>query len=193
MKEQLYKLAKSIKERRSSMGLKLKDLAERAQISKSLLSKIENNRTIPSLPVIMRIAQGLQTNLGDLASGIEIDDVHDYIIVRKTEREIKIKEEAVGFRYESLVTQFIDNLLFEVSILTLKKGAKRKPVSSDGNEFVFILQGSIDFHLGHDKFHLTEGDAIFFDGRIPHVPRNTSKEDTVFLVVYLIEQSNEEK
>jgi len=193
MDKQLYKLARAIKKRRSSMGFGLKELAAKAHISKSLLSKIENHRTIPSLPVILRIAQGLQTNLGDLAAGIETDDTHDYIFIRKNERRTEEKEKAIGFQYQSLVMQFINNFLFEASILTLKKGAKRKAISSDGSEFLFILQGSIEFQLGQEKIGMEEGDAFFFDGRIPHVPRNTGERNAIFLVVYLIEQSNEDK
>jgi len=127
-----------------------------------------------------------------LASGIEVDDTHDYIMVRKNERKREEKEEAVGFQYQSLIIRIINNLLFETSILTLEKGANRKAVSSDSSEFLFILKGSIEFLLGQEKLFLSDGDAFFFDGRIPHVPRNVGEGNAVLLVVYLIEQSSEE-
>ena len=59
-----------LKEIRKSKGLILQAVAERAGISKSLLSKIENFRTIPSLSVLYRIAEALQTDLADLVSRV---------------------------------------------------------------------------------------------------------------------------
>ena len=58
MEKLLYNLAIAVKERRRSLGFGLKELADKARVSKSLLSKIANHRTIPSLPVLLRIARG---------------------------------------------------------------------------------------------------------------------------------------
>ena len=190
--KQLFKLATTIKQRRKAQGLNLEALAGRAGVSKSLISKIENHRTIPSLPVILRIAQGLKTNLSELSAGIEVKDEYSYILVRKNERLNEEKEEAVGFQYQSLVMENINNIFFETSILSIEKGAKRKPVSSDGSEFLYILKGSIEFLLGEERILLTKGDAFFFDGRIPHVPINIGEQQAELLVVYLIEQNREE-
>ena len=191
-RKDLYRLAQAIKERRKALGLNLEDLASRAGVSKSLISKIENYRTIPSLPVIMRIAKGIKSTLSDLAFGIEDEEDSTYILVRKNERQKFEKEESSGFVYQSLVMRNINSLLFETSILTLEPGAKRQPVSSDGYEFLYVIKGSIEFLLGSEKIILSEEDAFFFDGRVPHVPINNSNEPVEYLVVYLIEQSKEE-
>ena len=191
MEKQLYNLSIAVKERRVSLGFGLRELADKAQVSKSLLSKIENHRSIPSLPVLLRIAQGLQTNLSDLSAGIETDNADEYVLIRKNERKKEVRENAVGFRYQSLIMRFIHNILFEASIVTLSTDAKRKAVSSDGSELLYILRGSIEFRLGQERILLEPGDALFFDGRIPHVPRNVGRESAEYFVAYLIEQSNE--
>ena len=188
----LFKLAQAIKDKRKSLGLSLEALASRAAVSASLISKIENSRAIPSLPVVLRLAKGLQTSLSDLAAGIDEQDDREYIVVRKNERQKQEKEEAVGFNYHVLVMRAMHDLLFDSSILSLEKGAKRKAVSSDGYEFLYILKGSIEFCLGEETILLDEGDAFFFDGRIPHVPKNIGDQTAEFLAVYLIEQSGEE-
>jgi len=191
LKIQLYKLATAIKQRRKARNLSMEELASMAQVSKSLISKVENSRTIPSLPVLLRLAQGLQTSLSELAGGIDELDDSEYILVRKNERQLQEREEAIGFIYHSLVTRNLNNYLFISSILTLGKDARRKPISSDGYEFLFILKGSFEFSLGEEKILLNEGDTFFFDGRIPHVPKNIGDGQAEFLVVYLIEQSSE--
>ena len=191
MEKQLYNLSIAVKERRVSLGFGLRELADKAQVSKSLLSKIENHRSIPSLPVLLRIAQGLQTNLSDLSAGIETDNADEYVLIRKNERKKEVRENAVGFRYQSLIMRFIHNILFEASIVTLSRDAKRKAVSSDGSELLYILRGTIEFRLGQERILLEPGDALFFEGRIPHVPRNVGRESAEYFVAYLIEQSNE--
>jgi transcriptional regulator with XRE-family HTH domain len=192
-KRSLFKLAQAIKEKRKALGLSLEELASRASISASLISKVENSRTIPSLPVALRLAKGLQTSLSELAASIDEQDDHEYMLVRKNERQKQEKEEAVGFIYHALVMRTVNDLLFDSSVLLLEKGAKRKAVSSDGHEFLFILKGSIEFRLGEEKIFLNEGDAFFFDGRIPHVPKNIGDQTAEFLAVYLLEQSSEER
>lgn len=190
--KQLYRLATAIKERRKARGMNIEDLATRSSVSKSLISKIENRRTIPSLPVILRIAQGLQTNLSELATGIEVDEEHDFQVIKKSERKIVEKENAIGFQYQSLFTKNKGNFLFDSTILTLMKGSRREPVTSDGSEFIYVLKGSSAFILGQETINLEEGDAFYFDGRIPHVPRNLHDELVELLVVYLIEKSRDE-
>lgn len=58
--ELIGRIGKRIKALRNARGLTLQLLSERAHITKGLLSKIENSRTIPSLPVFLQIVQGLK-------------------------------------------------------------------------------------------------------------------------------------
>ncbi len=193
MEASLFKLAKAIKKRRQERNLNLEELAALAGVSKSLISKIENFRTIPSLPVIIRLAQALHTNLSELSAGIESNvDAEEYIVVRRDEREREEREEATGFIYHTLAMRNIGGILFESSILTLERDARRKPVTSDGHEFLYILKGSIEFFFGDHKIELHQGDAFLFDGRLPHVPKNIGRGEAEFLVVYLIDKSSEE-
>jgi len=191
-KRQLYRLATAVKERRKALGLSLEVLAGRSDVSRSLISKIENRRTVPSLPVILRIAQGLHTNLSELAFGIEEEVERDYQVIKKNERKIIEKEDAVGFQYQSLHCRTIGSFMFDSAILTLKKGSRRTLVTSDGGEFIFVLKGSVAFVLEQDTIRLEEGDSFYFDGRIPHVPKNVSEEEAELLVIYLIEKGRDE-
>ena len=183
----LITIGLQIRRIRKDKNLRLQEIANRTGLSKSLLSKVENFRTIPSLPVLLRISNALNVDMAELVKGINKKHKQSYIIVRKNERKIIERENARGFIYESLViTENKKTSLFESFILTLKKDSKRKPVSTDGNEFLLILKGEIEFEYGKEKILLRNGDSIFFDGRIPHVPRNTSQSEAKILVIYLL-------
>ena len=188
MKEiNLITIGLQIRRIRKDENLSLQEIANRTGLSKSLMSKVENFRTIPSLPVLLKISDALNVDMAELVKGINKKDKQAYIIVRKNERKIIERENSRGFTYESLIiTENKKTSLFESFILTLEKGAKRKPVSTDGNEFLFILDGKIEFEYGEKKIVLEEGDSIFFDGRIPHVPRNISQSEAKILAIYLL-------
>ncbi len=186
-KNNLINLGISIKRERKSKNMRLSEVADIAGVSKSLLSKIENFRTIPSLPVLIKITNALKINIGELFSELEETKEPDYIITRRDEMEVVKREKSKGFLYQSLILKSRKDFFFESFIVTLEKGSERKTVSTNGDEFLFILEGSIDLILGNDRISLCGGDSIYFNGRIPHVPKNTSEGKTRFLIIYLVE------
>ena len=52
-------------------------------------------------------------------------------------------------------------------------------------EFKLILSGSLEYVIDKESTTLNEGDAIFFDARLPHFPKSTS-EEVKMLVIYFI-------
>ena len=180
------KIGLRIRKIRKEKNLSLQDVVDKSGLSKSLISKVENFRTIPSLPVLSRIADVLKVEVAEIVKGINEQKKHPYIVVRKGDRETIKRESAKGFVYESLITQNVMGSLFESFVLTLKKGAKREPISTDGDEFLLILKGKIEFHYGREKIILEEGDSMFFNGRVPHVPENIGQDEARFLAIYLL-------
>lgn len=182
----LIKVGLRVKEIRKKRNFSLQDVADRSGLSKSLISKVENFRTIPSLVVLSRIAEVLKVTVAEIVKDMEKANELSYVVTRKNERKVLQRESAEGFIYELLITENTNNSIFESFVLTLKKGARRKPVSTDGYEFLFILEGEIEFHYGRERIILRKGDSIFFDGRANHVPENIGKNEAKFLVVYLL-------
>src|SRR6185369_6793737 len=91
-------IAKKIKEIRLQQGVTLSDLSKRTVLSKGLLSKIENGRTIPSLPVFMNLAKALNTNPKDFFEGTLSGRKH-YLHLKQTEYTSANKEDRPGFDY----------------------------------------------------------------------------------------------
>ena len=74
----------------------------------------------------------------------------------------------------------------EIALLTLDSKAERAKVSTSGFEYIYIVKGVVQYELDNETFELEEGDSLFFDGNIPHVPRNGTDAEAVLLVIYLI-------
>ena len=66
----LIQISNRIKERRREKNITVQELAQRANVSKGLISQIENSRTIPSLMVLIEIVKALEIDLNDFFKSI---------------------------------------------------------------------------------------------------------------------------
>ncbi|MBK7870966.1 MAG: helix-turn-helix transcriptional regulator [Saprospiraceae bacterium] len=179
-------IGRRIKQVRSEKGLKLTELAENAGISKGLLSKIENGRTVPSLPVLLSVIKALQMVPEDFFKNMSYEPPRRYI--HKSAAEIipiQKEEEAVGFNYQHILEQAFENFTVEAVILEILPNSKREKVSVDAYEFKYVLKGEINYQIDDEFILLQEGDTLLYDGRIPHVPHNNTKQPAKMLVLYL--------
>ena len=185
--ELILLLGDKIKSKRVQKNITLGELAAKADVSKGLISQIENNRTVPSLPVLFNIIHSLGEDLKTF-----FEDMHDHInngkvlIIRKGEEKEFKKEPVKGFSYKRILTRTITSETTDVVLLELKKGAGRKQmIQTDAFECKYILKGKIEYEVQKEKFILNTGDTIFFDGRTAHRLRNIGAGNALIFVIYL--------
>lgn len=182
----LLSIGKKVHEIRTSKKMKLVELAALANVSKGLLSQIENGRTIPSLPVLLQIIKALDIGYSAFFEGIENQPAGNYILQRKEHYTRIEKEEARGFSYFSILSESIGNMALQFNMLELGPNAEREKVITNGYTYLFLLQGEVNYILEKEVLTLREGDSLFFNGNIPHVPRNDSGFPARILVVYML-------
>jgi|SRR6186713_1359186 len=185
--ELLLLLGDKIKTKRTQKNITLEQLAVKAGVSKGLISQIENNRTVPSLPVLFNIIHSLGEDLKTF-----FEDMHDtasnnrVMIIRKGQEKIFEKEPVRGFSYKRILTRAVVSQATDIVMLELKKGASRKNmISTDAYECKYVLKGSIEYQVEQETFILHEGDTLFFDGRAKHRLKNAGDTDALLLVIYL--------
>ena len=193
MRQNLIKLGSKVKALRKERGLTLAVLSDMTELTAGLLSRIENFRTIPSLPVLLKIAGALSVSPSELLAGIGAAESHQWTLIRKNDRKIVERENSSGFRYEMLLDTESGSSNLQSMILSIDPGAKREKVTTDGDQFIFILNGEIIFQIGEDSINMASGDLLFFDGSIEHVPENTGSETAVLLAVYLLKDKEAKK
>jgi transcriptional regulator with XRE-family HTH domain len=185
----LIQISNRIKDRRREKNITVQELANRANVSKGLISQIENSRTIPSLIVLIDIIKALEIDLN-----VFFKDIHSgsnnfpLIIRRKEEYHHFEKEHAEGFHYQRIFTQSIKNSTVDIVILELEPDAYRPQVETEAYEYKYILKGNIEYQFGDESYVLYEGDSMLFDGRISHTPKNTGTEKASMLVIYFFEE-----
>lgn len=185
----LIQISNRIKERRREKNITVQELAVRANVSKGLISQIENSRTIPSLIVLIDIIKALEIDLNEFFKDMRSKSDHLPVLVkRKHEYDHFEKEHADGFHYQRIFTQSISQSTVDIVILELEPDATRPLVETEAFEYKYILAGQIAYQFNDDIITLNQGDSMLFDGRIPHTPKNTGDTMASMLVIYFFEE-----
>jgi len=184
--ELINRIGKRIKELRRERGLTLQVLSERSQVTKGLLSKIENSRTIPSLPVFLKLIQGLEMSAKDFFENIALLHGKNYLHIKRKDYQAIQKEDRPGFDYQFILGQSLMNNTLEAVLLTVHPKADSIPTTTDGFEFKYIISGRCHYYLDGEQILLEEGDSLYFDATKPHHPVNNFRKKVVMLVLYFL-------
>ena len=127
----LIQISNRIKDRRREKNMTVQELATLANVSKGLISQIENSRTVPSLIVLIEIIKSLDIDLNVFFKDIRHKGADfPLLIKRKNEYEHFEKEDAEGFNYQRIFTQSIKNSTIDIVILNLEQNASRPLVET---------------------------------------------------------------
>ncbi len=169
---------------RDSMGLSLRELADRTAVSAPMLSQVERGETSPTLSVATRIAAGLELTLSQL---LRLDESGAVSVVRARER-LKGGTGRRGHVYEVL-TPPLPGQRAEVAFHTLAPGAATggagdPPLHEPGSrETTVVLDGALRLLCDGEAHDLETGDAVTFDADLAHHFENPNDEDARFLAV----------
>lgn len=165
------RLGRKIKDLRQEKRLTLQELADLTGLSKPLLSQIENDLVIPPLATLLKIAKGLKVGIHFFFE--EPEDRRKLVLVRAGEqmgsRRRPKGDAAEGYLYRSLApglrNKHMEPFLVEFELREWDDGYF---YSHDGEEFIFILEGELEFHFGKELYLLRAGDSIYYDSSEQH-------------------------
>lgn len=188
MEDILVNLGKQLKKVRVNKNLSLKQVAEMSDLSIGLISKIENFRTTPSLPVLLRIMQSLEIDLSEL--NLSSNNKEPYILIKKGEGTLEDREDSRGLEYNFLFSDSITNSNLRVYIINVKQDTYREPISTDAIELLYVIKGKLKYSLNEEDIELEEGDILFFDGSTPHALQNKYTKTATLLKIYMIQKND---
>ncbi len=184
----LVQISQKIKSIRKDKNLTIQEIADRAGVSKGLISQIENSRTFPSLLVLMQIIKSLEVDLNYFFNNLSLDGREAPILVLRKEEYKKFEKEPVsGYQYERILTRKVKSGAVDFVLLEIQPGAERDFVTTDAFEFKYILKGAVKYLFRNQTIDLHEGDSMLFDGRLEHNPVNEGTDPVKMLVVYFFE------
>ena len=170
------KIGEKINGLRKSRGVSLKELAERTGLSETVMSQIEDDIVAPPIPALLKISKALGVEIAYFFSEERSDRKFDIVRVnerKKVERKVpQRKTIPLSYSYEMLSSHRKENhmqpFLVEFDIDIEEEVA---PVSHEGEEFLFLLEGELEYKLENEIVTLKKGDSIYFDSQIPHAFR----------------------
>jgi len=172
------KIGEKIKHLRIKNGLTQQELANRCELSKGFISQLERDLTSPSIATLVDILECLGTNLKDFFN----DNENEKIIFKKEDVFIQENKE-LGYYIQWIVPNAQKNRM-EPIIMTLEPGgSSEEDDPHDGEEFGYVLSGSIYLHLGNRKFRAKKGESFYFRPNVVHYISNETKNRAVVMWV----------
>ena len=178
-----------IKQIREMKKVSVEELAERSGMDTSLILKIEEEKNVPSLAPLIKIARALGVRLGTF-----LDDSDSYgpVVVRSGEYQ-------KGARFTSQTSEAREHLNF-FSLAFDKAGRNMEPFivdiepglqsdymlsSHEGEEFIYVLEGEVEINYGKEVYRLAKGDSIYLDSIVLHnVHAGNNQSAKILAVVY---------
>lgn len=170
---------KKIKALRLQNNLTLKDLSEETGLSLSFLSQIERGASSLSITSLKKLADALGVSM---IFFFEEEKENQNYLLKKQDQKI-FKMNGGEQRYARLSGIFPDRKLEPVKVILPPNMKEEHSYSHPGEEFYYILQGEVIFHLNDDCHHMMAGDTIHFPSEILHAWENPTSEETIILSV----------
>jgi transcriptional regulator with XRE-family HTH domain len=165
-------VGEKIKSLRESKNITRQEMADRSGLSLEQIISIEEDVNLPSLAPLIKIARVLGVRLGTF-----LDDSAGLgpVITKKTDKieGISFSNDAVHSRkhmdYFSLSKTKAGRHM-EPFIIDIAPVAELNFTSSshEGEEFIYVLEGTIEINYGKDTYALAAGDSIYYDSIVAH-------------------------
>jgi mannose-6-phosphate isomerase-like protein (cupin superfamily)/DNA-binding XRE family transcriptional regulator len=180
-----------VRELRLNADRTLDWLADQTGFTKGYLSRIENGKKTPPIATLARIAEAFGVGLATLVRSSRdqpaaaAGDAPMYSVVRHRQRPRVVRGgTAFGYDYVSLSRPTALRRMEPFLFTFPREIDKTVFFEHEGEEFVFILTGQVEWRMGHEKLVLQAGDSVHFDARLPHRGRALKGDATALVVVY---------
>jgi len=185
-------LGNTIRDIRQKHGLTIADVATLAGISRGMLSKIENAQTATSLETLSRLSHALGVSLATLFRSYDVRAGSAQLVKKDEGMEVVRRGTKRGHTYHLLAYDQGPKKTFEPFLITIDHESETFPIfEHPGTEFIYMLEGCIEYRHGQNTYVLSPGDSLTFEGDIPHGPEKLIQCPIRFLTVLMYPNATE--
>jgi transcriptional regulator with XRE-family HTH domain len=184
MKEKMKEIAQRVSELRKLSDVKPEEMAVYLKIPyETYIGYEEGKNDIPA-SVLYEIAQKLKVDMGLLLTGEETR-MHIFTVTRK-DKGVRV-ERRKQYKYENLAEKFVHKKAepFIVTVKPRTDEGKPNTNSHPGQEFNYLINGSLKMYIHDNEIILEEGDSIFFDSSYEHAMEALNGKKAKFLAIIL--------
>lgn len=185
----INEVGEKIKLIREKKLISIEELAIRSNLDIEQIKLIEDNKILPSLAPLIKIARSLGVRLGTFMD----DNEQLEPVVTLSEEKFK----GASFSNKNLKARSHMDFFalakdkagrhMEPFIVDIKPGDENDFMlsSHEGEEFIYVLEGSIEVNYGKEIYVLNAGDSIYYDSIINHnLHAYENKPAKIIAVVY---------
>ncbi len=184
MSDKIKQVAMRIKSLREIKGVSADAIAKKLKVSNEQYESYENGSADIPVSILYEIANEFNVELTSLLTGEE-PRLDEYSLVRKGKapqverrREYNYQDLAYNFKHKKAE-------IFYITVPAHRADEKQKPYSHEGQEFTYLLEGSLKLVLGKHELILNEGDSLYFDPKQPHMMIALNNKPAKFLAIIL--------
>ncbi len=170
-----------VRDFRKKLNMTVVELAKAAGLSAGMLSKIENGVTSPSLATLRALSRALHVPV--TAFFRRYEEERDATFVRAGQGlTIERRGTRAGHQYQLLGHKTGKRIAVEPYLITLTEKSDVFPLfQHSGVEFLYMLEGVVEYRHGNRTYTLRPGDSLFFDADVPHGPEGLTELPIRFL------------
>ena len=168
-----------IRELRTGKELSLRALAELSNLSSNAISLIERGDNSPTVSSLHALASALGV---PITAFFEQHGNGQVIHLKKDQRPRSAK---AGVMMENLGSG-LPNKQIEPFLITIKPGGSStsSQITHSGEEFIYVLKGTLLCKINEQEYHLEEGDSLLFLASQPHYYQNQSSRAAEILSIF---------
>lgn len=187
--QKLSAFGKKVRALRHSKSLTLQQVADRAGMAGSTISKIENSNLSPTFDGLLKLARGLDVDLTTLLAGEDettgrpASSMGRLNVTRAAER---VGHNAGTYVYEPLGMGLKQKLMDATFVVVKARTVAEFDhlVTHPGEELIFVLTGEVELHSDlYTPIRLCAGDSAYYDAGMGHALISISEQDATLLNV----------
>ncbi len=160
-----------IKQLRLQRGLTQEELADRCELSKGFISLLERDLTSPSIATLTDVLECLGTDLTAFFSARR----EEKLVFTQDDTFVKVDEEGLNGFIRYLVPNAQKNSMEPILVEIGPGGATEEDNPHEGQEFGYVLSGSVQIRLGEQKVRARKDESFYFTPSAPHRLVNPGK------------------
>ena len=165
-----------LKSLRLKMNLTQEELASRCELTKGYISQLENDLTSPSIATLIDILSALGTNLKEFFA----EEPEEKIVFKG---EDFFEKQTDSFTLTWLVTNAQKNMMEPIAVELNPHHSTETDFPHEGEEFGYVLSGSVVVHVGSKKYKCQKGESFYFTASKSHYVENVSDKPAKFIWV----------
>ncbi|WP_202618555.1 MULTISPECIES: XRE family transcriptional regulator [unclassified Ensifer] len=175
---ELPSLGDRLRERRKALKMTLQEVADQAGFSAGFISQIERGITVPSLTSLVAVCRVLKVEVGTFLNSPKPASP----FTRRESRPVYALGGEAGstVSYERISAAFPGNVL-RSTIIHEPPGFRSEPMSHEGEEIFFILEGALTLEVDGERMVLKAGDSAHFPSIRTHATWNHTTEPATVL------------